>query len=45
MWYKRKITETETKVKALRMELEDLQNQVNNIKYFLRSPNRYQDWD
>ena len=32
-------------IQELGKELEELKKDINNIKYFLRNPNKYQDWD
>ena len=37
-------TEIDT-IKELGEELERLKNDIYNIKYFLRNPNKYQEWD
>ena len=37
-------TEIDT-IKELGKELEELKKDIYNIKYFLRNPNKYQQWD
>ena len=32
-------------IQELGKELERLKNDIYNIKYFLRNPNKYQQWD
>tara|TARA_R110002051_G_scaffold133932_1_gene207212 strand:+ start:215 stop:361 length:147 start_codon:yes stop_codon:yes gene_type:complete len=32
-------------IAELGKELEELKKDINNIKYFLRNPNKYQQWD
>jgi hypothetical protein len=32
-------------IQELGKELEKLKNDISDIKYFLRNPNKYQDWD
>ena len=32
-------------IQELGKELEELKNDIRNIKYFLRNPNKYQEWD